>query len=130
MKTMLYVEDNADNLKVLQLMINRLRPDDIVLAAATGEEGIATATERLPDLILMDIDLPGMNGYEALEVLRQQPSTRHIPVIAVSAHAMPENVQQGMAAGFAAYITKPVNMLELDETLSQHLAKPGIVRIG
>lgn len=130
MKTLLYIEDNADNLKVLQLMVNRLRPGDEFLAAGTAEEGIVIAAEKRPDLILMDIDLPGMDGYQAMEELRNLDSTRHIPVIAVSAHAMQENIRQGMAAGFIAYITKPVNMQELDKTISMHLLAADLAQTG
>lgn len=130
MKTILYIEDNADNLKVLQMMIKRLRPADDVLPASTAEEGIAIAKSMLPDLILMDINLPGMNGYQALEVLRNIPSTRHIPVIAVTAYAMQENIRQGLEAGFDAYITKPVNMQELDNTINLFLPEDALLRLG
>ena len=121
MSTVLYVDDNAENLRVLCLMIQRLSPDNEVLAARTAEEGINLAFEKRPNLILMDIGLPGMDGYEALNVLRGMDSLRHVPVIAVSAHAMPENISRGLAAGFVAYITKPVDMHDLYNTIKQFL---------
>ena len=130
MKTLLYIEDNADNLKVLQMMIKRLRPMDDVLPARTAEEGIDIAIRMLPELILMDINLPGMDGYEALKILRSTSVTRHIPVIAVSAYAMQENILQGLAAGFDAYITKPVNMQMLAATISSCLPEVDMVQIG
>ncbi len=130
MKTLLYIEDNADNLKVLQMMIRRLRPADDVLPARNAEEGIDIANRMLPDLILMDINLPGMNGYEALKILRCTSMTRHIPVIAVSAYAMQENIRQGLEAGFDAYITKPVNMQVLDATITACLPAVDMVQSG
>ena len=130
MKTLLYIEDNADNLKVLLMMLQRLRPADNILAARTAEEGINIATQKRPDLILIDINLPGINGYEALDILRSKNSTRNIPVIAVTAYAMQENIQQGMEAGFAAYITKPVYMHKLDQTLGMFLPASGMAQTG
>lgn len=130
MKTILYIEDNVDNLKVLQMMIKRLRPGDTILSARTAEEGIEIATRMQPDLILMDINLPGLNGYEALEVLRNTFSVRHIPVLALTAYAMQENIRQGMQAGFDAYITKPVNMQELGNSIALFLPEVDRVQIG
>lgn len=127
MSTFLYIEDSPDNLRLLCLMIQRLRPDAEMLTARTAEEGIHTALEKRPDLILMDIDLPGMDGYEALIILRGMDSHRQVPVIAVSAHAMPENIRKGLAAGFVAYITKPVNIQELNNTINQFLPTNDIV---
>ena len=130
MKTILYIEDNADNLKVLRLMINRLRPADEVIPSDTAERGLELANELQPDLILMDINLPRMNGYQALEILQNNVATSHIPVVAVTAYAMQENIRQGMAAGFAAYITKPVNMQELNHTLEMLLPVSNMAHIG
>jgi len=129
-KTILYIEDNADNLKVLRLMINRLRPADEVIPSDTAERGLELANELQPDLILMDINLPRMNGYQALEILQNNVATSHIPVVAVTAYAMQENIRQGMAAGFAAYITKPVNMQELNHTLEMLLPVSNMAHIG
>ena len=130
MKTLLYIEDNLDNLKVLQLMLNRLRPDDDVLAATTAIEGLRIAGEKQPDLILMDIDLPDMDGYMALSALRADTLTRHIPVLAVSAHAMLGNIQKGLAAGFDAYITKPVDMRRLNDVINHYLPAAELAGLG
>lgn len=130
MKTLLYIEDNADNLKVLQMMIRRLRPSDDILPARTAEDGIDIASRSRPDLILMDINLPGMDGYEALAVLQQGETTKNIPVIAVTAYAMQENIERGLEAGFAAYITKPVNMHELNRVLEEFLPTGSLAHIG
>ena len=130
MKTLLYIEDNLDNLKVLQLMLNRLRPDDGVLAAVTAVEGLTIAREKRPDLILMDIALPVMDGYMALSALRADSLTRHIPVLAVSAHAMLGNIQKGLAAGFDAYITKPVDMRRLNDVINHYLPATELVGLG
>lgn len=130
MATFLYVEDNVDNLRLMCLMIKRLYPDDVILSARTAEEGIYTALEKRPDLILMDIGLPGMDGYDALDILRGMDSLRRVPVIAVSAHAMPEDISRGLEAGFAAYITKPVNIRELNDTIDRFLPTNDIAQMN
>ena len=130
MKTLLYIEDNLDNLKVLRMMLNRLRPHDDILVSVTAVEGLAIAQEKCPDLIFMDIDLPDMDGYMALSALRADPLTRHIPVLAVSAHAMLGNIQKGLAAGFDAYITKPVDMRRLNDILNHYLSATDLVGHG
>lgn len=112
------------------MMINRLRPDDVLLTAMTAGEGLAIAREQAPDLILMDIILPDMDGYSALEILRQDKKTWHIPVLAISALAMLENVERGLAAGFVAYVTKPVDMQELDAVIARHLPVTGMQQRG
>ena len=77
---------------------------------------------QLPELVLMDINLPGINGYEALEILKQNDKTRDIPVIAVSANAMPKDISRGKAAGFNNYITKPFKIDELMKKINQALS--------
>lgn len=122
MKTIVCIEDNLENLKVLRLMLNRLRPQDRFMSAVTAEDGLAIIVQTMPDLVLMDIDLPGMNGYEALQYLRENPETRHITVIAISAHAMHSDVSNGLSAGFNYYMTKPVDMRHLKNVLNNFLA--------
>lgn len=105
----LYIEDNRSNLDVVAAFLAphahvRLR------TASTGDDGLALARERRPDIILLDIHLPGMDGYEVLQRLRADPGLRDIPVIALSADAMPHDVQRGLAAGFDRYIAKPVDL--------------------
>jgi len=108
----LYIEDNRSNLEVVAAVLAphahvRLR------TAATGDAGLELVGERRPDIILLDIHLPGMDGYQVLQRLRADPALRDIPVIALSADAMPHDVQRGLAAGFDRYIAKPVNLNEL-----------------
>jgi CheY-like chemotaxis protein len=99
------------NLKLVERIIARY-PDIRLLTAADGPSGIEIARESQPDVILMDINLPGMSGFETLNLLGLAPATAHIPVIAISANAMPSDVEKGMKAGFFRYITKPIRVNE------------------
>jgi PAS domain S-box-containing protein len=112
----LYIEDNPSN---VELMAAFLAPHAQVrlLTAATGDAGLAMIGERRPDIVLLDIHLPGMDGYQVLQRLRADPALRDIPVIALSADAMPHDVQRGLAAGFDRYIAKPVDLNELLDAL-------------
>jgi CheY-like chemotaxis protein len=101
------------------------RPGIRLRTAPTGESGVEIARESRPDVILMDINLPGINGYEALKLLRSDAGTAHIPVVAVSANAMPRDVQRGLKAGFLRYITKPIKVDEFVETLEEALDLAG-----
>jgi CheY-like chemotaxis protein len=112
------VEDNPANLKLVQQIIAR-HPDIALLTATNGNLGIELATSAQPDVILMDINLPGINGFEALKCLQADPLTAHIPVIALSANAMPLDIERGMHAGFFRYITKPIKVNEFMESLDQ-----------
>jgi len=91
------------------------------LSARDGYTGIEIARNTLPDLILMDINLPGINGTEALKILAKDPLTSHIPVIALSANAIPRDIEKGLAAGFFKYLTKPIKIHEFIDTLDQAL---------
>ena len=115
-RTVLYVEDNAANLKLVELLIAR-RPNMRLLGALNGNLGIEMARQFLPDVILMDINLPGISGIQALKILREDPVTAHIPVLAISANAMRGDIQKGIEAGFFRYLTKPINLNELLEAL-------------
>ena len=110
--TLLYVEDNPSNMKLVKQIIAR-HPDIILLTAVDGLSGIEIARASLPDVILMDINMPGMNGYEALKILQSAPATAHIPVLALTANAMPRDIKRGTEAGFFRYITKPIMVNEL-----------------
>ncbi len=123
-RTLLYVEDNPANLSLVEQIVAR-RPGIRLQTAPTGESGVEIARESLPDVILMDINLPGINGYEALKLLRSDPGTAHIPVVAVSANAMPRDVRKGLKAGFLRYITKPIRVDEFVETLEEALDLAG-----
>jgi CheY-like chemotaxis protein len=114
--TLLYIEDNPANLKLVEQIIAR-RPDIHLLTAMNGISGIDIACISQPEVILMDINLPDINGFEAVELLRTNVATTHIPVIAVSANAMPRDIKKGLAAGFLRYITKPIKVKDFMEAL-------------
>jgi PAS domain S-box-containing protein len=120
LRTLLYVEDNPANLKLIQQLIAR-RPDMRLLSATDGTRGIQLARANQPEVILMDINLPGITGIEALKILREDPATSHIPVVALSANAMPRDIQKGMLAGFFLYLTKPIKVDEFMNTLDAAL---------
>jgi PAS domain S-box-containing protein len=111
LRTVLYVEDNPANLKLVEQLIAR-RLTIRLLTAVDGNMGIQLARARQPDVILMDINLPGISGIEALRILRDDPATAHIPVVALSANAMPRDIEKGLEAGFFSYLTKPINVKE------------------
>jgi PAS domain S-box-containing protein len=115
-RTLLYVEDNPANLKLIEQLIAR-RHDIRLLSARDGNLGIQLARENLPDVILMDINLPGISGIEALKILRGDPTTAHIPVVALSANAMPRDIEKGLQAGFFRYLTKPIRVPEFMDTM-------------
>jgi len=115
--TLLYVEDNPANLQLVEALIAR-RPDLRLLSAAEGKLGIALAREFLPEVILMDITLPGLNGIEIMQLLRADPATAHIPIVAISANVIPTDIKKGLEAGFFRYLTKPIVVNEFMDTLS------------
>ena len=119
-RTLLYVEDNPANMKLVEQLIAR-RPDMRLLTAVNGTLGIEVARTTRPTVILMDINLPGISGVEALKVLRIDPATAHIPVVALSANAMPRDIEMGLDAGFFRYLTKPIKIKEFMDTLNTAL---------
>ncbi len=119
-RTLLYVEDNPANLMLVEDLVAR-RPDIRLLSARDGNRGIEIARAALPDVILMDINLPGINGIRALGILAEDPATAHIPVIALSANAMPRDIEKGLEAGFFRYLTKPIKVNEFMATLDMAL---------
>jgi PAS domain S-box-containing protein len=114
--TLLYIEDNSANLMLVEDLIAR-RPNIRLLTEKNGTRGIETARAFLPDVILMDINLPDMSGLEALRILAEEFPTAHIPVIALSANAMPRDIEKGLAAGFFRYLTKPIRVTAFMDTL-------------
>jgi len=110
------VEDNPANLTLVEQLIAR-RPDLRLLSAGDGATGIELAHAHLPEVILMDINLPGISGIEALNILRADPVTAHITVVALSANAMPHDIEKGLEAGFFRYLTKPIKVVEFMDTL-------------
>lgn len=120
MSLILIIEDNEKNLKLVRDVLQVKGYDTI--EAGTAEEGIRLAIERAPDLVLMDIQLPGMNGIDARGVLRANPATAAIPVIAVTASVMQQDRNQITDAGFDGYVGKPINLREFLEAMRSVLA--------
>ena len=118
--TLLYVEDNPANLMLVEHIMEG-RPDVRLLSAHDGDVAIAMARTHLPEVILMDIKLPGISGIEVTQILRQDPATAHIPIIALTANAMLHDRELGMDAGFFRYLTKPINVNEFMITLNEAL---------
>jgi PAS domain S-box-containing protein len=117
LQTLLYVEDNPANLVLIEQLVAR-RADLRMLSAADGQLGIEFARAHQPDVILMDINLPGISGAEAMKILRADPLTAHIPIIALSANAMPSDIANGLEAGFFSYLTKPIKIGEFMDNLN------------
>jgi two-component system, cell cycle response regulator DivK len=115
----LIVEDNEKNLKLARdvLQFRGFR----TLEASTAEQAIDLAMERQPDLVLMDYQLPGINGVEALKILRADPKTAEIPVVALTASAMREDRERFLAAGFDGYLTKPIDVREFGNQVRSYL---------
>ncbi len=120
-RLLLYIEDNPANLKLIEQLVAR-RSDLRLLTAQNGTDGISLAHGYLPDVILMDINLPGISGIEAMKIIRHDPTTAHIPIVAVSANAIPRDIEKGLEAGFFRYLTKPIKVNEFMETLNETLA--------
>ena len=120
-KTVLCIDDNASNLRLLESMF-MMRAGLRVISASTPEEGLQVALAEQPDLILLDISMPRMDGYEVLARLRQHPSLAHTPVVAVTAKAQLLDRVKGMALGFADYVTKPIDIHDLLNKVDRWLA--------
>jgi len=121
MSVILIVEDNPRNMKLVRDVLQV--KGHTTLEATTGEDGVALAKEKIPDLVLMDIQLPKMNGIEALRVLREDPATRAIPVVAVTASVMQQDRKLITEAGFDGYVGKPINLAEFLEAVNSQLAR-------
>ena len=119
-RTLLYIEDNPANMNLVAQIIAR-SPELRLLTAVNGTLGIEIARACRPEVIFMDINLPGISGIEALAILRAEPATAHIPVIALSANAMARDVALGLEAGFFSYLTKPIKINEFMDTLNEAL---------
>ena len=123
-RRVLYIEDNLVNQLVMQGMLAH-RPAIELQLAATPAEGLAMAVAAAPDLVLLDIQLPGASGYDVLRALRADGRTQSVPAVAVSANAMPQDLAQAREAGFDAYLTKPLDLQGLLATVDHWLAGPG-----
>ena len=133
-RTLLCVEGNPANLMLVEKLLAR-RPDLRLLTARDGNSGIEIARAALPDVILMDISLPGISGIQAMAILALYPETARIPVVALSANAMPRDIEKGLESGFFRYITKPIKVIEFMATLdlalaAAALAKPDLLTVG
>ena len=118
--TLLYVEDNPANLELMEIIVSRI--DGLTMISADNAElGLELARSRLPDIIILDINLPGMNGFEALKALQCLDETADIPVLALSASAMPVDIESGIEAGFRSYLTKPISVEEVITAIRQAL---------
>lgn len=117
-RTVLCIEDNPVNLLVIEAMVTQL-PGLALRTAANGADGLRSALDEPPALVLTDIQMPGMDGFALLERLRAEPATRDVPVVAISADALPASVERGRAAGFTDYLTKPVEMAALHALLER-----------
>lgn len=122
-ETILIVEDSATNRKLVETIL--LPHGYRLLSATDGEEAIAIATRELPDLILMDLQLPRLSGYEAISALKAQPKTAHIPIVALTAHAMNYEREQALALGCVDYITKPINTRSFPGQVREFLDSKG-----
>jgi two-component system, cell cycle response regulator DivK len=123
MSLVLIVEDNEKNMKLVRDILQAKGFE--TMEAGTAEEGIKLALDRVPDLVLMDIQLPGMNGMEALKVLRADPSTAKVPVVAITASVMTQDRQQIMDTGFDGFIEKPINLRDFLSTVNAAIRPPG-----
>jgi CheY-like chemotaxis protein len=120
LRRLLYVENDLANLKLVERLIQR-RPDLALISAETGHRGIQLARSRLPSVILLDLGLPDLRGLEALALLRADPATAHIPVIAIIDSATPNATRPGWPAGFFGCLTMPIKLNEFTSMLDAAL---------
>lgn len=116
----LVIEDNQDNMTLISDILVSLKYT--VLQAADGEQGIAMASAEQPDLILMDLSLPRVDGWTATRRIKADPELQHIPIIALTAHAMIGDRERALAAGCDDYVSKPINLRELASKLARYLS--------
>jgi CheY-like chemotaxis protein len=127
--TVLYIEDNPANIRLVAQILGK-NPQLRLITAHTPELGLELASIRHPELILLDINLPGMDGYQMLSVLRSLDSMKQTPVIAISANATPHDIERGLAAGFDEYITKPIDIRHFLEAVDRLLPDASAFRFG
>jgi len=118
--TVLYIEDNPNNLELVEAMMKRVEHINL-LTEKTGQTGLESAIKNCPDLVLLDINLPDFDGLHILEKLRELNTTKHIPVIAISANAMLDDINASLAAGFDQYVTKPFNLKSLMTLIEEYI---------
>ena len=120
----LLVEDNEDNFELVRFLLERAGFS--VLAGRNGQEALDMARKELPDLILMDLSLPGIDGWTAAKELKMDPATAHIPLLALTAHTLPGDRKRAMESGFDGYISKPIDVVNFGDSITKILKnKPG-----
>lgn len=119
--TVLYIEDNAVNIKLMREIFSEFLPYEFI-SALNAKDGIMMAKQRKPSLILMDINMSVMDGYEALAVMKDDAELKKIPVIAISGNSLPEHFEKAQLAGFVDYIPKPFNLIKLVATIKEHIS--------
>ncbi len=117
-RLVLYIEDNVFNMRLMEALFEQLAPMRLI-TATNAEDGLILARSSQPDVILLDINLPGINGFEAVARLKHDALIRHIPVVGLSADATSATAERALNSGFVDYLTKPVNLSELIRTLSR-----------
>jgi two-component system cell cycle response regulator DivK len=117
----LIVEDNMDNYELVRFVLER--NDYHVFLAVNGRDGVDAARLQKPDLILMDLSLPEMDGWDATTFIKQDPETKHIPLVALTVHTLPADRKRALEAGVDAYLTKPINMTALVKTVNESIAQ-------
>ncbi|MDR3630150.1 MAG: response regulator [Desulfocapsaceae bacterium] len=116
-RTVVYIEDNT-TIRQLVRYIMEMHPDISLMEAETGTQGLAIIKQCQPDLILLDLHLPDMDGFTLFSLLQNDPMTVNIPVVALSGSAAPADIQRGKAIGFKRFLAKPINVKEFNSTLS------------
>ncbi|MCL4511880.1 MAG: response regulator [Bacteroidetes bacterium] len=129
-KLVLLADDNADNILLIKRILKRSGLDIEIIDVQSGREVLKLAIERMPEVILLDMKMPDMDGYEAASMLKSSDATKHIPVIAVTAQAMIGDKEKAFQAGCNEYLTKPVDSALLIDTLKKYLSRPERFRDG
>lgn len=119
--TVLYIEDDTANRQLVQLILER-RKEIHFVEAENGHDGLDIAKKCHPDIILLDLGLPDLSGFEVLKRLRQKKEFADVPVIAVSGDNLPEDIEIGLQAGFDGYLSKPINIAKLDQALDRSIS--------
>ena len=123
-KRVLLVEDNEDNFELVRFLLERA--DFEVLAGHDGQEALELTRKELPDLVLMDLSLPGIDGWTAARELKDDPKTSHILLVALTAHTLPGDRKRAMESGFDGYISKPIDVVNFGDSINKILSsKPG-----
>lgn len=119
-EVVLYIDDNSSNIRLVERLLSK-RKNILLLSAHEPETGIELAQVSNPKLILLDIAMPGMDGYQVLQELQKSTTFKNTPIIAVTANAMEKDIEQGLKAGFEAYLTKPINVPEFYTVIDNYI---------